>query len=74
MSNDWKQKESQDRMVKFMKAYDSLVKEYEVEFMSFPQFVPSGQHGFNISSQLIPIDKKNRPVPSPMSDDKGIIK
>lgn len=74
MSTPWSKKESEDRIVKFMTAYDALVKQYEVEFMAFPQFVSSGQHGFNVMSQILPVDQKNRPVPSPLSDDNGIIK
>lgn len=71
MSNPWNEKESQDRRDKFIASYDELVKKYDVEFMAFPQLVPSGQHGFNTSAVLVPMDKRRLPVASPMQDERG---
>lgn len=66
--NPFDKKESDTRKKQFLEAYDELVKKYQVELLAMPQYVPSGQHGFNTSIVMIPIDKKDRPVPSPLQD------
>jgi hypothetical protein len=63
-------KESEDRIAKFMKAYDENVKHYNVALMCYPQFVPSGQSGFNISAGMMPVDKLEHSVPSPITKDE----
>jgi hypothetical protein len=69
MSNQWQAKESEGRKKNFLADYDKLVEKYEVALMAVPQFVPSGQQGFNISAMLIPIDRKESGVVSPMNDE-----
>lgn len=71
MSNSWENKEAESRKKKFIDEYEELTKKHNIRLMAFPEFVPSGQHGFNVSAVLVPIDMKDRPVPSPLADDKG---
>ncbi len=73
MSDPFQEKESKDRIMKFMKAYDELVAKYQVELMAYPMYVPSGQKGFNTTASMMPIDRKTQAVPSPLSDEKGIL-
>jgi len=53
-----------ERSESFIKEYGELVKKHQVDFASYPMFVPDGQGGFKISVQTTPIDLKNRPVKS----------
>jgi len=71
MSDPFKEKESKDRKDKFLKEYEQLVKRYDVALMPFPEFVPSGTTGFNISAVMAPFDKRSMNVPSPMQGDNG---
>jgi len=64
MSNSWSKKASDDRIAAFVKEYEALCLKHGVELMAAPQFVPSGQHGFNVSAFIQPVDKKSLPVPS----------
>jgi len=66
MSNSWNAKESDVRCKKFLAEYEELCRKYNVELMSFPQFMPSGKQGFTISTFIQPVDKSDAPIPSPM--------
>ena len=73
MSNAWENKASEDKIKKFLKEYQELVKKYDVELMSAPQLVPSGERGFNLSAVIIPIDKSKGGVKSPVGETVGDI-
>ena len=64
MSNSWRTKESEARIAAFLEEYKALCTKHGVELLAAPQFVPSGQHGFNVSAFIQPVDKKSLPVPS----------
>lgn len=69
MSNPWKEKEAQDRKDNFLKDYEKLIKKYDIVLMAFPEFVPSGQTGFNISATMSCFDKRQMNVPSPIQSE-----
>lgn len=60
----FKKKDIEERTKKFLKDYDELCLKHQIQLGSYPYFVPSGGQGFNISSQLMPIDRKYTAVPS----------
>ncbi len=56
----------EERKVKgeaFMKAYGELVAEHQVDFATYPVFIPDGQGGFKIVVQSTPIDISKKPEP-----------
>ena len=58
----------EERKVKgeaFMKEYGELVEKHQVDFATYPVFVPDGQGGFKIVIQSTPIDISNQPKKSP---------
>lgn len=71
-SNPWEEKNVEDRKIKFVKAFEELEKIHKIKLIGVPQYVPSGQQGFNTSIMLVPIDMKNRSIPSPMNDEEII--
>lgn len=49
----------EERKVKgeaFMKEYGELVEKHQVDFATYPVFIPDGQGGFKIVVQSTPID------------------
>lgn len=68
MANAWESKASEDKIKKFLKEYQELVKKYDVELMSAPQLVPSGERGFNLSAVIVPIDKAQGGIKSPVGE------
>jgi hypothetical protein len=71
--NVWEKGSSKDKIEKFLKEYQELVKKYDVELMSAPQLVPSGERGFNLSAIIVPIDRAQQGVKSPMGETVGDI-
>lgn len=70
MSNAWSEKESEQRKKDFLKEYDKLVEKFGVALMAVPQYVPSGQNGFNTSAMLVPMDTKA--IKSPLQAEEII--
>lgn len=68
MSNSWQSKASEEKIKKFMREYEELVKKYDVQLMSAPQLIPSGERGFNLSAVIVPIDKAQGGVKSPIGE------
>lgn len=46
----------EERIKKFTEEYGKLVKEYEVDYATYPVFVPDGQGGFKVVVQASPVD------------------
>ena len=57
--------DAQIRTKDFVEKYGKLVEECQVDFASYPSFVPNGRGGFEIVIQSVPVDVKDRPVASP---------
>lgn len=57
--------EQKQRVDVFYKEYGDLVIKHNVDFASYPVFVPDGEGGFKIVVQSTPVDIKDRPVKSP---------
>lgn len=54
-----------ERIKAFLEAYGELVKQHEVDFATYPVFVPDGQGGFKVIIQNTPVDMRNQPKKSP---------
>lgn len=50
--------ENKENIKKFLEEYKDLTLRHQVDFATFPQFVPDGQGGFKITCQTMPIDMK----------------
>lgn len=61
--------ESAHRIESFMKEYGELCDKHNVELFAAPQFIPSGANGFTVGVMVVPIDRKERGVPSPLNDE-----
>lgn len=47
----------EQRIKDFMKAYEELTKKYEIDFTSYPLFIPNGSDGsFKVVVQTSPLD------------------
>lgn len=58
--------EQKKRSEEFIKEYGALVEKYQMDFASYPMFVPDGTPGgFKISCQTVPIDITNHHKKSP---------
>ena len=57
-------KTADERAKEFIKEYGELVKKHNIDFATFPQWVPDGQGGFRTIVQNQPIDMLKQPVPS----------
>ncbi len=55
----------EERKAEFLKKYEALVKELEVDVGSAPQFFPIGGGAFAIMMAKDVIDLKDQPVKSP---------
>lgn len=60
------EKDIEKRLEDFMKDYTDLTKKYQINFYSFPQFVPDKDGTFKISVITQPGDTKYRSIPSPL--------
>jgi len=58
----------------FRVAYLDLVKKYDVDFVSYPQYVQAPGGGYVTVTGMMLVDKKTLPVPSPMTEKGKIIK
>lgn len=56
---------TQERIQDFLTKYSELVKETNIDFASYPVFVPDGQGGFKVVVQNTPVDISNQPKKSP---------
>lgn len=68
------QEDINTRVEAFRKDYSSLVEKYQVDFITYPQFARHEQGFFGVISQMMVVDKKYAPVPSPFQEDGKIIK
>ena len=62
------EKASQARMEAFKKEYVELTKKYDCDLVSFPQYIPSGEHGFTTTTTIQIFDKKKIPTESPYQE------
>lgn len=66
-------KSPKERIEEFTRRYEELANELEVDFVSYPMFVPDGTPGgFRIVMRSHPVDAKGDGVKSPFieTDDK----
>lgn len=63
---DEKKEATQEELQSFVKEYGELVKKHQVDFASYPVFVPDGNGGFKVIVQNTPISTKNLPQKSPL--------
>ena len=57
------EEERREKGEAFLKAYGELVEKHQVDFATYPVFVPDGQAGFKIVVQSTPIDISKKPEP-----------
>lgn len=57
------------RLKEFKERYLALVTEFEVDFVSYPQYVQTGPQVFSTYNAMQLMDKKYAPVPSPITPD-----
>lgn len=56
---------TQERIQDFLTKYGELVKATNIDFATYPVFVPDGQGGFKVIVQNTPVDISNQPKKSP---------
>ncbi len=56
---------TKERVDTFLSEYGELVKKHNIDFASYPVFVPDGQGGFKVIVQNTPVDISNQPKKSP---------
>ncbi len=61
-------KDVETRVDAFRKGYVELVEKYQVDFVSYPQWVQNPNGAFLTVSNMTIVDKKFMPIPSPMQD------
>lgn len=59
------QTDSEQRVSDFMKRYGELVQELQIDFATYPVWVPDQTGGFRTVMQSTPVDIKNQPRKSP---------
>lgn len=57
------EEERKEKGTAFMKEYGELVAKHQVDFATYPVFIPDGQGGFKIVVQSTPIDISKKPEP-----------
>ena len=57
------EEERKEKGTAFMKEYGELVEKHQVDFATYPVFIPDGQGGFKIVVQSTPIDLSKKPEP-----------
>lgn len=65
---DDQRKDITERTKLFLEEYNELVKKHSVDFISYPEYVPTSQGLFLTRVLSMPVDTKYRPVPSPIND------
>lgn len=63
-SSDTAQEALNNRLNDFVKEYGELVKKHNVDFATYPMFIPDGQGGFKVTVQNTPVDMTNQPIKS----------
>lgn len=63
----------EQRTEEFKRRYGENVKELEIDFISFPQYVQVGPNLYSTLNQMQLMDTKYAPTPSPLSDESGLI-
>lgn len=66
--------EAETRLEGFRKEYLDLVKKYDVDFISYPQYTQTEDGAYATVIGMKLVDRKSIPVPSPMAKDGKIIK
>ncbi len=67
---DAEQKEDiNKRIEEFKKEYAILMDKYQVDFVSYPMYVPTERGTFETFQAVTIADKKYAPVPSPLAKD-----
>lgn len=56
---------AEERAKAFIEEYGELVKKHQIDFGTFPSFIPDGQGGFKVVVNTQPIDIKDQPKKSP---------
>ncbi len=56
----------ESRRDEFLSQYGALVKEFEVDFISVPAYIPNEQGTWSLVVQGQVVDKKDQPTPSPI--------
>jgi hypothetical protein len=62
------EEERQEKGTQFLKEYSELVEKYQMDFATYPMFIPTGPENpgrFEIVVQSTPVDISNQPKKSP---------
>ena len=59
------EEERKEKGTAFMKEYGELVAKHQIDFATYPVFIPDGQGGFKIVVQSTPIDISEQAKKSP---------
>ncbi len=59
------EEERKEKGTAFMKEYGELVEKHQIDFATYPVFIPDGKGGFQIVVQSTPVDISNQPKKSP---------
>lgn len=59
------EEERKEKGEAFLKEYGELVAKHQIDFATYPMFIPDGQGGFKIVVQSTPIDISQQPKKSP---------
>lgn len=62
------EEERKEKGTAFMKEYGELVEKHQIDFATYPVFIPDGAGGFKIVVQSTPIDISNQPKKSPFME------
>jgi len=54
-----------DRVKAFVEDYGKLVEKHQIDYATYPVFVPDGQQGFRVIIQNTPVDISKQPKKSP---------
>jgi hypothetical protein len=58
------EEERQEKGAVFLKEYGELVEKHQMDFATYPVFIPDGQGGFKIIVQSTPVDISEQPKKS----------
>lgn len=64
------QKDVEERIGAFMKDYEELIKRHQIDFVSYPVWLPTATGIFETRIQTSPMDRKYMPVKSPFIKEK----
>jgi hypothetical protein len=59
------EEERQEKGTQFLKEYGELVEKYQMDFATYPMFIPDGEGSFKIVVQSTPVDISNQSKKSP---------